>query len=384
MDFLTSPVGIRTAVIAWIIYGVALATVTAIQPDRRTVTPNYRQAAVKWWKGEEDIYFNKKKGFLYFPQCAIVYTPFTLPPKRIGEPLWRLVSLGALVFGLWRVAGLLRDEFRGRNGFGIFTALTIPASFASAGNGQVNVILSALFLHVAVDLARGRNIFAALWLGLSLAFKPLALVYILLAGALYPRLRLPLFLSLLVVVVLPFLHPNWDYVLRQLQLCKETVLSASQPDYHDFCDLSGMFLTFGIQLPGAFWTGVRLVMAVLTLGVCWLALRREGILWGSLHVLAFCALYLMLMNPRTEANSYILLAPSAAVFAVREYLQRERMRGAATLAFYCISLGCDSYGILHRWTNLWYKALASSVFAGWLVRGVFCVDRRAPSHDEKR
>jgi alpha-1,2-mannosyltransferase len=366
---LLSPRAVQVAILFWVLYALILAIVVAVDPDRRTVTPNYRQAAEKWWQGEEDIYFAKKKGFLYLPQSAILYSPFTIGPKRVGEPLWRIVSLGALAWGLWRATRLIGPP-GAPSAFALVTAVVIPSSFASAGNGQMNILLSALMLHTAVDWARNNNLRAAAWLCIAFCLKPLALVFLLLAFALGPKLRLPLIAGLVLSFAIPFLHPNPSYVWSQFVLGTEVMISASQPDQHNFCDLSGMFLTFGWELPPQFWTGVRLFMAPVTLLLSWIALRRYPEPWGELFVLALASTYLMLFNPRTEANTYILLSPVVALLMVRAFSLQGKIVTALLLCIYLLALGVDSYGPLHRPTNLWLKALATCGFAVYLARAI--------------
>lgn len=370
--FLLGPWAGRIALGIWLVYGIVLGAIVAVEPDRRTVTPNYRQAAEKWWEGKQDIYTGKKKGFLYLPQAAILYGPFAALPKRVGEPLWRWAGLAALAWGLWRAGRV----FGGASGFspgGIFlilTALTLPASLASAGNGQMNVLLSALFLHAAVDLA-GRSWWrAALILVLALALKPLALVYLLLAGALLPKARWKLAVGLIFLFAAAFVHPDPGYVVRQFSLAGQVFLNSSQPDIPDFCDVAGMFRTFGIVLPDGVWFLVRGVAALGTLGLCWLALRRRSWVGAQLFIYTFAVVYLVLFNPRTEANSYILIAPAVALFAVRLLpvgLSTFAAKGFWVLATYAVVLGCDSYGMIHHWTNLWLKALVTCGFLGWLA-----------------
>jgi len=363
---LLTPRAVQLAVLFWILYGLILGIVVAVDPDRRTVTPNYRQAAEKWWQGEEDIYFAKKKGFLYLPQSAILYSPFTIGPKQIGEPLWRIVSLGALAWGLWRAARMASPPGT-TTAFALLTAFVIPSSFASAGNGQMNILLSALMLHTAVDWASQRNLRAAFWLCLALCLKPLAIVFLLLAFALEPKMRLPLIGMLILVFALPFAHPVPSYVWRQFVIGSEVMISAAQPDFHNFCDLSGMFRTFGWEFSERFWTGFRLVMAPVTLIFGWIAMRRHPAPWGEIFVLTLAATYLMLFNPRTEANTYILLSPAVALLMLRAFSWRGQVLVAAFLALYLLSLGVDSYGPLHRPTNLWLKALLTCGFGFFLL-----------------
>ena len=77
--------------------------------------------------------------------------------------------------------------------------LILPAGSAALRNGQASTLLLASMLLAAVAMAQRRWWPAAVLLGLALAVKPLAIVLLLLAGALYyrplaPRLALCVFL----------------------------------------------------------------------------------------------------------------------------------------------------------------------------------------------
>lgn len=369
--FLRGAWAARAALAIWLTYGLVLGVLVAVEPDRRTVTPNYRQAAEKWWPGEEDIYTGKKKGFLYLPQAAILYSPFAILPKRLGEPLWRWVSLGILAWALWRAARIFRSSALPEGGaFFLLTVLTFPASLASAGNGQMNILLAALFLHTAVCLAKQKWALSAGTFVLAFAWKPLAAVYFLLAGALLPKLRGWLLGALVLAFALPFLHPHPEFVWRQFQLGAEVLRASSQPGFHEFCDLAGMFRTFGVPLPDGVWFILRALAALGTLGLGWLALRRRPWPEAQLLLYTLAVTYLVLFNPRTEANSYILLAPAVAIWALRAFPSvgtEQFSRLFLLLVGLAIALGCDSYGFIHHWTNLWFKALVTSFFAAWVA-----------------
>lgn len=392
LEWLASGAAGRWAWKFWAVFVLVLVVMTAVAPDRRTVTPNYRQAAERWFEGRETLYFAKKKGFLYLPHAALIYAPFAALPKRVGEPLWRAFCVGLLVWALWGAARTFAVPGRAVP-FGLLTALVIPSSFASAANGQMNIPLAAAMLLAATALARGQPWRAALWLLAGVAMKPPGIVPLLLVGAMVPALWLRLGVLVPVFLALPFLHPDPGYVAGQYKMFWEVLRAASAPVTHEFCDLAGMFRTFGLPWPEPVGKPVRAAAALVTLGVAWVGWRRwrgrggagtiEGeqpgdagndaardALWAPVWVMALAAVYLMLFNPRTEANSYIVLSPFVALAAWRA-LGWEGRRGVALgLAVGLFFLGCDSYGPLHGLTNLWLKALLASGFAVYLVREI--------------
>ena len=60
-------------------------------------------------------------------------------------------------------------------------------------------------------------------------------------------------------------------------------------------------------------TGVRLALAVGALALSWKAVGRWGGPRASILMLAVATTYLMLCNPRTQENSYVILGPAIAL-----------------------------------------------------------------------
>ncbi|GAB4247684.1 MAG: hypothetical protein OHK005_14000 [Candidatus Methylacidiphilales bacterium] len=365
--FWESRAGTRTAVGLWAILLVVLTIMVASRPESRTVTGAYRDAAEKWVMSNPSVYENPISGFLYLPQGAMLFLPFTWMPKALGEVLWRYAAVALVLTGLWRVARLGQE-----NGWpwlwGLMAVLVIPASLASARNGQTNLHLAGLFLHVGVDLVRGARWRAVLGLLVALALKPIAVVPMLLVGALMPTVRGKLAVGLGVFLILPFLRTDPGYAWNMMLACAEKMRTASQPDYHGFCDLEGMFRTWGVEAPRPVWTGLRVAAALGTLGLAWRSLRRMG-RFGWLAVMAWGVWYLMLFNPRTEANSYAMLGPCVAWSACWTWAAGRSRWETGSLIVFAFALGCDSYGNpIHPWTNLWLKALLTLSFGAWMAR----------------
>lgn len=348
------------------IYAVVITTIVAIQPDRRTATLEYQKATDNWWGGENSLY-RKKNGYLYLPQFAVLYTPYELLPDRVGEPLWRLTCLAALAFSLWLAASYLAPD-RKIQVFLIATLLVLPSSFASARNGQVNMPLAALFIFIALSLARERWWTAAILLALTLVLKPIAAAPILLCGVLYPKLRLPLLGSLVVAALVPFLHYNPSYVAGEYKAFFVNLGQAGKPQGNSWCDFAGMFRTFGMEIPSIVQFAVRALAGLAALILGWLALRNMDKLRGAIVVMFLTVIYLMLFNPRTETNSYIMLGAFVAVYGAYAGLVAKRWQEAAGFVALAIILGTENYGYpIFPWTNLWLKAFATCILAGWLV-----------------
>ncbi len=331
------------------------------QDEKNSVTSVYRSAAEGFlastpiYKAASDDK-DSKHGWLYPVWSALVYVPFTLPPRVVGEVLWRVVCIGLYAWAIARLSQLVDASYPGsrRLHFFTLTLLTFLAAIGSARNGQMNLPLGAAMLLGVLEVHERRWWRATAWLALAIVMKPIAIVMILLIGVLHPALWWRLPIAAIIVAGLPFLHPNWTYVREQYAAGLAKVVEAGEPGAGTFADLSNVLLRLGLEVPYRAMTGVRAAMALVTLGVCWLALRRLDRTRGLVTVFALGAAYLMLFNPRTEGNSYLIVAPGVAAWCVwtlsRAYPEGDIRRPAnarvAGVAWWLV-LTCVLLGIAH-------------------------------------
>lgn len=356
---------LRAALLVWVVYAGIIAMIVAVNPSGRSATLEYQRATDNWWAGKP--LYEGKNHYLYLPHYAVFYTPFELLPDRIGEPLWRLVCLSSLAWALWAAASMLASGQK-EAVFLVATVLVLPSTFASARNGQINMPLAALFILIALALARDKWWTAAVMLALTLVFKPIAIAPILLCAVIYPKLRLPMLLALVVTAVIPLAHPNPAYALGEYGAFVAKLQSAGKPGGHSWCDFAGMLWVAGIDLPSAWQLAIRALAGLVTLGLCWRAAKCGDALRAAFTVLLLSTVYLMLFNPRTETNSYVMLGAFVAVWAAVEGLVVRRLGLACWLTALAIVLGSENYGWpLFPLTNLWAKALVTFVLGGWLA-----------------
>jgi hypothetical protein len=381
----------------WLIFFAIVAVLAFFQPAHRTVTHNYSRAVYNWWNSE-NMYSLQGKGFLYFPQSVLIYTPFswqefpkdlkkfnkqplseTILPTlllRFGEVFSRAFSLGLFGWAIWRMCRCFRADATVASLFCLVTVLALPASLTAGKNGQFNMLLSASMILAALAVSEKRWWPATAWLILGVIAKPLGLVPLLLLGALYRPLWWRLPVGMLVFAGLSFIHYDPNYVLNQWQMCIKQVTVASIPPGNNYDDIAAMFRTFGFDLPDKQWFPVRAAFAFVTLALAWRLKKIYPAAIAPFLVTALSAAYLMIFNPRTEAVSYIILSPFIALFAA--ILLREKVMTPLVwiLVFICIGLGSDCYGDIYKLTRIWFKPLLALVF--FVILGMFAFQKSQP------
>jgi alpha-1,2-mannosyltransferase len=222
----------------------------------------------------------------------------------------------------------------------------------------------------AADAASRRWWRGAALLCLGFALKPLALVLILLYGALYRPLRIPLAVGVLIVLAVPFLHSDPGYVLAQDRAMFETLLTAAQPGVTRFNDVAMMLHRFGADLPAAAMLTIRIAAAALTLWLALVAARTMPHAEGAITVLALAVTYLVLFNPRTELGSYMNLAALIGLSAVTAWVGEQRAT-AVLLALLVLGLGTQAYGNwIYRPTDVWLKPLLGLGYFAYLAQRI--------------
>lgn len=350
--------------VLWIGLFVAAAGTLAVRgPDKRTVTSNYRAAAERWWSGEP-LYGEGQHGYLYPPQGAILYSPFTLFPKLYGEILWRLAGIGLFGWGAWRLSVAAHPRGRGTY-FGAVSAGSLSLAAGCAMNGQMNLPIAGAFMLAAADAAGGRWWRTTLWLALSVAMKPIALPVLLVAWVIHRPLWFRVPLGVLGVLALPFLHTDPAYVVEQLRASVEKMAEAGSPGAGAFSDFKGMLGSAGIVLPEALVTLIRAAFAPVTLAASWLALWFFGRERGSIAATMLPVGYLMLFNPRTEGNTYVTFAPFVAVVACW-VIAEERRRIAGALLVGALIVLAFSHELTPR-KNVWMRPLAAGAILAYVA-----------------
>ncbi|HUG18588.1 MAG TPA: glycosyltransferase family 87 protein [Planctomycetaceae bacterium] len=367
----TTPV--RKQMIGWLpalIWALLLVVVSAriLGGEDRTVTAAYHQAAHNWIAGET-MYEMDGGGFLYLPQAAVLYIPFSQLPGPWGGIMWRVCGVLLLAWGVRRISQILAPgDPETHLGLAFFSALLC---FSCLRNGQSTLHMTAAMLLSAGNIYRERWGRATFWLLIGFAIKPLIIVMILLAGAAVPRMRLRLAIGLTMVLLNPFLFQRPAYVAWQYQEFVAMLRTAHELGVETWwAQLFGMFRAFGLDVPVLNQTAIRLAAAFGTLGVCLLAFQRLPAARRMVWLYSLSAVYLLLFNPRTENNTYCLLGPVLGMFYVEELTVRNRRRYAGgLLVLALLTLGSYELGKFLTPAGvrpIWLSPLACCVCAVYL------------------
>ena len=360
----------RTWPIVWIILWVVIAGMI-VGGDDRSVTTAYRPAALAWVQGE-DMYAEAKEsghGFLYFPHAAILYVPFAVLPEPAGDILWRGLGLLLLAAGIFRTSHILADDTEIPFGYVAFASTVLCVSCLRIG--QSTLPMTGIMLLAVDAMYRSKWNSATAWLTLAVAIKPLAVVLVLLSAAVHVPMRLRLAVGMVVGALLPFVLQSPAYAAWQFQQCGAMLQVAAELGNESWwAQAFGMLKAFGLETPGPVQTAARLVAALATCAVCWIAFRRFDSRRAHLWLYTLTAVYLMLFNPRTENSTYCILGPALGCFLADEVLRRRPIRawllGALTVA------AAGSYEIGKFFTPegarpIWLAPLACLVFAAYLA-----------------
>lgn len=308
------------SLVLWIAPLAVISVMVVARPGHRSVTPVYHQAVDQWWVHQP--LYEGTTGFHYLPHFTAVFIPYRFAGNRVGDVLWRCTAGMGLAVGLWLFCGAItHGRPDGWRAFALTSLFALPLSLPALQNGQANVHFGVALLLAAWCLHTRCWTAATICLWLAVVIKPLGLAALGLAWAAYPQLWWRLALGLPVFLVFPFAFGPPSYVWSQCLAAWDNLRLCSVASEHRFADLNGLLRTFGIPLAGLASLAVRAGAGGSLMLGCYFGARREteprrALLWFSA-----AAGFLMLFNPMTEANSYVILAPVLALIALWELEQ---------------------------------------------------------------
>jgi hypothetical protein len=302
---------------AWLAWGVLwlLFAAEGLLGRPPSVGRVYRESARQWW-AQQPLYNQIGKGFLYLPHAAVLQTPFASLAERgaegWAEVAWRTLTIGLFALGVQRLAKLAAaGAGAGGDTFGWMTLVSIPLGFSAARNGQAQLIVAGLAMLTAEALCRRQWNRAAAWLWIGLAFKPVMLPFLLVAGVLHAPLRGRLAVGGVLFALVPLLGQSGGYVISQYVAFGEsfqrtTELGLTRP----YAQVFGLLQVLGVTVPATVQTVVRGGAGLAVLGLLWFLRGRLPRERQAICYFVFTAACLQLFNPRSENNGYAILAPA--------------------------------------------------------------------------
>ena len=347
----------------WMLMTFVIAVIAWLQPHRLNMMV-YRTAVNAWWNGAQ-VYTDGIHGFLYFPTSIVLFMPFVAFGSGWDDQIWRLASLLIYMGAVWRLVRLLAGE-HSYTVAGIALLLLLPASGSDLLRGQATIAMMGLIIHAALEVHHERWTSAAILSALSLALKPLAIVYVLIAMVLYKPLRWRLPLALLVFLVLPYAFGSIEYVTAQYVAAIHKLLIAGQPDTGRWNDLAAILTAAQIDLPKWVILGLRVLAAGIVLGALIFAVRRPQPL-AALLPMMLSITYILVFNPRTEQGGYMTLALFCGLATGLAWISSRRWMVAIGAPF-TLAFGNQVYGnTLYRATDMWLKPTLGLVCLTGLV-----------------
>jgi hypothetical protein len=174
-----------------------------------------------------------------------------------------------------------------------------------------------------------------------------------------------LVVTIAAILLLPFATAQPHYVLAQYHDCWTKLRVSSQPD-RAFSDLRGLFWSVGCVIPMSIFFYMQVIAAAATLGLSFVVIKRWREPHASAFVLTLAVCYLMLFNPRTEGNSYVILTPMIALPAALLFVDGRHRRTAWILVLLAIWLTGNLWAY---WQTLhWMKPLACIIFIILMLR----------------
>ncbi|MBZ5699332.1 MAG: DUF2029 domain-containing protein [Acidobacteriia bacterium] len=312
----------RAVILLWAIFLSGVCVLVYRAPWSRSVTGIYHWA-VRTWFAQQQL---QNVGWHYFPQFIFFFMPFYALPQPWCDIVWRAFSTAVFVTGLWRLLRLLPVESsRVTRLYFYLTLIALSQSLEALRNGQSNLVFAGLCVHAAVSLARSRWCPATLFLLAAVVAKPLGLVMIGLAVLVYRPVIWRLLVGGAVLLALPFFFNPPSYVYAQSVQSVRHLYHVSSTAENRFADINGLLRALGLGLPGRASQLLRMLAAAAT---AWLSMvgakRAKSDADKAIFILGLSTIFLVLFNPMTEQNSYVIVIPVVALVAILFLLSPQR------------------------------------------------------------
>ena len=366
---ISKPVFDRLGFSLWIGAFLVVLALVLWSPDTRTVLLAYRDGSEKLLAGQPLYNLQSEMGYLYAPAFATLYVPLLKLGPHLGGLVWHVIGFAVLSFAAMRqVRKLGGQELTWLLSFGLFLAL--PMALGAIRNGQATILLTGACWLLTLSALEGRRAETFFWASLAVIAKPTAIIMLLLAGALRPRLIPVLVLAVLFVLALPYAFAPAGYLNDQYRDFARmlTSMAVDKTTHFVASDFTAPFATAGLPMAESGATVVRFVVGLLTLSIVLWFDRKLDQGTAGLAIFLTAAFYMCVFNPRVEPNTYAMIAvPAGLAIAL---LWREERGGVlaavlSTALFVTGLSGVESH--VHALLYPWFRPTAVTFIAGCLI-----------------
>jgi hypothetical protein len=306
----------------WIVFFISILVQTGPRRFGSTFSVYLDYATLLW--NRQTIYdATTLDGFNYWPASLLVYVPVLQLTPTVAGLIVITITGSLFTYACYRlVDAMAPDGPRPVSAFaatGVLLLINIPAAWFNFKYIQAQVPMTAGMILGAVAMMQARWLPASLWIFFAAIVKPLAIVMLLLSGALQPRMRLWLALALIAGFLLPFVFLDWSYLIEQHQLwaMKLSRMAHVMPtDWPFQADFQTMLDSAGIVVPPQVATAVRFAAALGTLAMAWRLGNAGGPRALPFAVLLLAGCYITLFGPRNEFTSFMVVTPAMTILAM--------------------------------------------------------------------
>ncbi|MDP0589979.1 MAG: hypothetical protein QS748_12665 [Candidatus Endonucleobacter bathymodioli] len=276
-----------------------------------SVVFNYQMGADRW-VAFENLYAGPE-GYLYLPQFAMIFS--ILPDSLVAtEIIWNLFQLVVVVSGLYgfsrMMSGLEEKSF-----FPLLSVVVLIISWTTIRNGQATMLQLGVMLWTSVSLYEKKWNLAAFLLVAGLISKPVFIIFFALVVFFYSSLYWRIALWVGGACLFPVLFKGYEYAINQhvdfVSMVYESLIYGESGHKTNWAHFFAIFpQLLGVSVSSGIQVVTRLIVGLLVLWGVAFARKRYASEVACYYLYALAACYLMLFNPRTETNSFALIAPA--------------------------------------------------------------------------
>jgi hypothetical protein len=266
-------------------------------------------------------------------------------PLAVGGVLWRVLAAGTFLWGLGALlrSGVFHRIPRAFHGL-VFIGV-LPLSIGNIDNAQANPLIAGLIMLAIAALQRESLWLCAVAIGIATTFKIYPVAVALLLCVLRPRrLGWRLALVIMVLAALPFAFQAPHYVAGQYAAWMRTRLADDRFQYPAKdapLDLWYLLVRVGVlPVSESAYAAFQLLAAAALAALIWRQKRGDVALRDSLASLFLLGcVWMLLLGPATENQTYVVLAPAACLLAVESFaLPHSRLTRCLSLAAFALLL----------------------------------------------